>query len=301
MNWLIRSQHRGQALWAVIFVAMLCALMVAVGLHVGQGLAPYDHWITALRAAGCPLPGSDKAPPPGPAARTCDALNQQLQNFQSNFAPRYNFAIPAFVYGVPLALIVMGTLVGAPLVAREIEQRTQLVAWTQSVSRWRWYRAKTLTVFAGLAVISLIAGFANSWLQGLLIEGGLASSRLSWFFSNGVTVTGETLLAFALAVAAGTWLRRSLAAVGAALVGSVVLLVMTGLAVRTFTPARQTKGPHFVAPPDAWYVQSPNGHSVPYHPISQYWPLQLTFLAIILALAAALLASGWYATRSRAV
>jgi hypothetical protein len=34
---------------------------------------------------------------------------------------------------------------------------------------------------------------------------------------------------------------------------------------------------------------------------SQYWPLQLTLLAIALTLAAALLASGWYATRTRAI
>jgi ABC-type transport system involved in multi-copper enzyme maturation permease subunit len=45
----------------------------------------------------------------------------------------------------------------APLVAREIEQSTLLVAWTQSVSRRKWHTAKVLTLGAGLAVISLIA------------------------------------------------------------------------------------------------------------------------------------------------
>ena len=36
-----------------------------------------------------------------------------------------------------------------------------------------------------------------------------------------------------------------------------------------------------------------------YHPASQYWPLQLTYLAIVLAIAAVLLIIGWRATRPR--
>jgi hypothetical protein len=38
-----------------------------------------------------------------------------------------------------------------------------------------------------------------------------------------------------------------------------------------------------------------------YHPANQYWPLQLTYLAILLALAAILLAIGWRATRPRSI
>lgn len=41
--------------------------------------------------------------------------------------------------------------------------------------------------------------------------------------------------------------------------------------------------------------------AVPYHPASQYWPLQLILLATLLAAAAASFASGWQATRTRAV
>jgi hypothetical protein len=116
-----------------------------------------------------------------------------------------------------------------------------------------------------------------------------------------LAMTGEVLLAYALAVALGAWLRRTVPAIGGALASSLVLLIATGLTVRTLTPASHTAGPHFTVPLDGWIIESPNGHSVPYHPASQYWPLQLTFLAIALALAAALLASGWYATRTRAI
>jgi len=221
MKWLVINQHRGQALWALALLAAISALIAGVGLHASHGLAPYNHWLAELQAAGCPLPGHKHT---GPSSATCNTLSQQLQNFQSNvFAPRYNFAVPVFEYGVPLALILMSTLVGAPLVAREIEQRTQLVAWTQSVSRRKWYAVKVITLGVGLAAISLIAGYANGWLQHPLTEGGLTSSRWPWFFSVDLAMTGEVLLAYALAVALGAWLRRTVPAIGGALASSLVL------------------------------------------------------------------------------
>ena len=299
MRWLVLNQHRGQALWALTLLIAMCTPIADVRMHASHGLAPYNHWITELRAAGCPLPGQRHS---GPTPATCSPLSQQLEEFQSTvFAPSYGLAIPVFEYGVPLALMMMSVLVGAPLVAREIEQRTQLVAWTQSVSRRKWYTVKVLTLSAGLAIISLIAGFANGWLQHPLTEGGLTSSRWPWFFSIDLALTSDALLAFALAVALGAWLRRPLPAIGGALAGSLVLLIATGLAVRTLTPTSRTTAPHFTVPPDGWIIQSPNGHSVPYHPGGQYWPLQLTFLAIALTLAVILLASGWHATRTRAI
>jgi hypothetical protein len=299
VNWLVAIQHRGQALWAVILLASVSALTLGIGSRAGHALGPYHHIVTELQAARCPLPGQKHI---GLLTGTCYALDQQLQNFQANvFAPRYNFAIPVFEYGVPLALFAMGALVGAPLIAREIEQRTQLVAWTQSVSRLRWYSVKTLILAGGLAAIGLIAGLANGWLEQPLIDGGLLTSRWPWFFSADLALIGDVLLAFALAVALGSWLRRTLPAVGGAMAGSLVLLIATGLAIRTLTPASKTAGPHFIVPPGGWIIQAPNGHSVPYHPASQYWPLQVTFLGIAVVLSAALLASGWQAIRTRGI
>ena len=40
---------------------------------------------------------------------------------------------------------------------------------------------------------------------------------------------------------------------------------------------------------------------IPYHPANQFWPLQLSFLAALLTLAAALIALGWHATHTRAI
>ena len=76
---------------------------------------------------------------------------------------------------------------------------------------------------------------------------------------------------------------------------------MAWATVPTLTPASRTTGPHFPAPPGSWILGSGTGVPVPYHPAGQYWPLQRTRLTVLLALAAAALATGWHATRIRAV
>jgi hypothetical protein len=111
----------------------------------------------------------------------------------------------------------------------------------------------------------------------------------------------EFVLAFALAVALGALLRRTLPAIGAALAGFTVLLLAARWMVQALTPASQTAGPHFTAPPGSWVLGSGTGTPVPYHPAGQYWPLQLILLTILLAPTAAALATGWRATPKRAV
>ena len=169
------------------------------------------------------------------------------------------------------------------------------------MSRRRWYLAKIVALGTGLAVAGLIAGTANAWLQHQLTAGDTTSSRWSWFVSVNLALAGEAALAFALGVAFGALLRRTLPAIGAALAGFVVLLLGARWMVQALTPASKTTGPHFTAPPGSWILGSGTGVPVPYHPASQYWPLQLILLAVLLTVAAAALASGWRATRTRAV
>jgi hypothetical protein len=170
----------------LLLVAGLCGLMLWV-----RARATAD--VADLRAAGCLLG---------------DISGTGCQAPLDDFAVRHNFTILAFEFGVPLVLAVTAALVGAPLVAREVEQRTQLVAWTQPVTRQRWYRSKVVTIDGGLSLTGLIAGTGTYLLQGPLSDGGVTSSRWPWFFSTALAPAGSTALAFALAVAAGAWLRR---------------------------------------------------------------------------------------------
>jgi hypothetical protein len=293
MKCLLWRQHRGQLLWTAITLAVIGVAMAVVAYSADRWQHSYSHWLVQLRAAGCALPstGNSVIHTPSPA---CHALLARYGGGQqSSFAHAYNFAIPVFEEGLPLLMVVIGVLVGAPLVAREIEQRSQLVAWTQSVTRRRWYVTKAGILGVGLGLAGLLAGVANDHAQVPLTSGGLTSSRWIWFFSIDLSPAAEAVLAFALAVAIGAYLRRTLAAIGAALVGYLALFLLTGWVVRSLTPTSTATGSNGT-PDNGWGIGS--GH---FHPASQFWSLQLTYLTLQLVLAAALLAVGWRATRAR--
>jgi len=302
MSCLIWRQHRGQALWTILTVTILCLLAVNFGLGAEHWLAGYHSWLRQLAAAGCPPPNARSGVYHVRSPATCLALRGRYPGgLQAAFTSHYNFAILLSLYGLPAAFAVTGALIGAPLIAREVEQRTHLAAWTQSVSRRRWYAAKISALAVGLAVAGLAAGTVNAWLQHQLTAGDTASSRWSWFASVNLALAGEAVLAFALAVASGALLRRTLPAIGAAVAGFTVLLLAARWTVQVMTPASKTAAPRFTAPPGSWILGSSTSAPVTYHPADQYWPLQIILLAVLLALAAAALATGWHAIRTRAV
>ncbi len=302
MSCLIWRQHRGQAVWTLITVAVVCLLAVNFGFSAEHWLAGYHSWLRQLAAAGCPPPNARSGDFHVNHPAACLALKGRYPgSLQAAFASRYNFAILLSQYGLPATFAISGALIGAPLVAREVEQRTHLAAWTQSVSRRRWYAAKTSVLACGLAVAGLIAGMVNAWLQHQLSTGDPASSRWSWFVSINLAPVGEAVLAFALAVAFGALLRRTLPAIGAAVAGFTVLLLAARWMVQSLTPVSRTAVPQFTAPPGSWILGSGAGVPVPYHPAGQYWPLQLILLTVLLTLTAVALATGWRATRTRAV
>jgi hypothetical protein len=88
---------------------------------------------------------------------------------------------------------------------------------------------------------------------------------------------------------------------GGALAAFIVLLLAARWTALALTPASVTTGPHFTAPAGSWILGSGAGVPVSYHPVGQYWLLELALLAVLLALAAAALATGWQATRARSV
>lgn len=297
MRCLLWRQHRGQLLWTALVVVTFIALIVGVAHSADQWLAQYHQWRAQLRANHCPEPTTRSGTVHVPNSGVCQALRARYQGGpQPAFAGRYNFGILVFEEGLPLLVVLIGSLVGASLVAREIEQRTQLVAWTQSVSRRRWYVTKVAVIGACLAGVGLVVGFANDRVQVPLTRGGLTSSRWQWLFSIDLAPAAEVVLAFALAVAIGAWLRRTTAAVGGALISFLILFLISAWAVRSLTPHSHATGLRAAVPRDAWILGSGN-----YHPAGEYWPLQLVYVAILLGLIGVSLLAGWRATRLRSI
>lgn len=147
-------------------------------------------------------------------ARDCTSATNPVINDHKTL----QVALQAIVLVAP-ALV--GLFFGAPLIARELENGTFRLAWTQSVTRQRWLVVKLgLVGLAAVAVAGLVTWMAEWWASPLDAANqnrfGLANFGL-----HGVAPLGYAAFAFALGVTAGVILRRTVAAMAVTLVGFV--------------------------------------------------------------------------------
>ncbi len=142
--------------------------------------------------------------------------------------------------------LLLGTFVGAPVLARELETGTFRFAWTQGFGRRRWALAKLVGLAVLLAAAAGAVGALLSWYyQPYFAAGNTSLSLAQWprlapglFDLGGVTLAAWTLAAFAIGALAGTLIRRVVPAIVASLVA------YTGLAVGAGGFLRQ----HYLAP-----------------------------------------------------
>ena len=154
---------------------------------------------------------------------------------------------------VLVAPSLIGILLGAPLVARERENHTFRLAWTQSVSRTRWRATKLgLVDWASIATAGLMSLMVTWWSSPF---DRIADSPFSpsYFDRRDLVPIGYAAFAFALGVTVGVLIRRTLPAMAATLVafvGSVGSLVLVWVR------------PHLIAPIEtttAFFLPSFNG------------------------------------------
>jgi hypothetical protein len=158
------------------------------------------------------------------------------------------------VYQLGIGLIlaspaVIGIFWGAPLIARELENRTLALAWTQSITRTRWLVVKlALTGLAAMAVTEELSLIYAWWADPIAKAIGLGGSaavfsrgRLSLviFATSGITPLCYAAFAFALGTATGALIRRALPAMAITLAVFAAAQVAMPLWVR----------PHLI-PPD---------------------------------------------------
>lgn len=210
MIWLTWRQHRRQALFTLAGLVALAALMVPTGLatrrvFADRGLADCvnQDW----------FPGSE-----------CDtALNQFMEQYAAlTFVPTLFFVLP----------LLIGLFWGAPLVAREVEQGTHRLVWTQGTSRRRWALVKV--GFVGTVALAAATAYGlgvSWWIRPLLQADRLSRFEFFSFDAQGVVPIGYTLFAVALGIFAGTVWPKVLPAMAATLAGFVGLrLALTVLA-----------------------------------------------------------------------
>jgi len=141
----------------------------------------------------------------------------------------YTYEIPLFL----LLPVLLGVFWGAPLIAREVEQGTHRLAWTQSVTRRRWTVTK-LVIVGSVAVLLSSAFSAVLWWWADPLVGVPSVQRFTYgiFDLLGVVPVAYTLFAVALGVAAGVVLQRTTFAMAATLCGFAVARLAAELGLR---------------------------------------------------------------------
>jgi hypothetical protein len=237
MVWVTWRQHR-VALAGV--AALLGALAVYVWI-VGRQLHHAYAAATACNPAGSPI---------------CSDLVTSFNGMDT-------FLANGFVLQGAPALI--GALVGAPLLARELETGTFRYASTQGFGLWRWTLAKlvllasTLTAAAGAISVLFFWYYQPYFAAGnqarFLSEISPLSSGL--FDLRGVAFAAWTLAAFAIGGLAGALIRRVVPAIVA------TLAAYAGLALAVGTFLRQ----HYLAALVTRNIDVPGSALI----LSQWW------------------------------
>jgi ABC-type transport system involved in multi-copper enzyme maturation permease subunit len=215
MIWLIWRQHRKQALYTLIGLIVVAAIMLPTGLAMHRAFTT-----TGLAACLAEL-GTAQIIPSGHA---CDDPGD-------HFASQYNVMNNIGILFVILPVVV-GLFYGAPLVARETEHGTHRLVWTQGISRRHWALTKFGIVGAITLVLAAAYAAGMSWWFGPLVANG--GSRLGpvSFDTQGIVPIGYTLFAVALGIWLGTLTRKVLPAMGITLAGYVAVRVFIEVLAR---------------------------------------------------------------------
>jgi len=245
--------------------------------------------------------------------------------------------VPILVLLVPVST---GAFAGAAVVARDFERGTFRFAWTQGCGGPRLLAARVTVIATALLLGSAAAAALAGWWFSPLYALGYARLNPQYFGTQGPAFATWTLLAFAIAVLAGSVLRRVVVAVATTLAAYAGLAVPATIVLRYRyyrPPVPVTAGlgqtsltlPPRSVPTGTWWIGT-GGTVIPraqiehaisslqpaalvrwvlrhdarlvvsYQPDSRFWPFQWTETAWLSVIAGLLLAAAVTLARPRA-
>jgi ABC-type transport system involved in multi-copper enzyme maturation permease subunit len=194
MIWLAWRQFRVQA---YVAIGLLAAVGAALGVTGPALVHAYDSVV-----------------------RTC-ATHADCGPVTQSFEQRDHLLLAGLTVVVIAAPALVGAFWGAPLIARELENRTYRLAWTQSVTRARWVAVKLALVgLASVAAAGLLSLMLTWWASPLDTVNG---DPYGVFDSRNIVPVGYAAFAFALGVMLGVLIRRTVPAMAATLAGFAVV------------------------------------------------------------------------------
>jgi ABC-type transport system involved in multi-copper enzyme maturation permease subunit len=294
MIWVSWRQHRSEAFGCLAVLAGLAiyAILVGTSMRTAFGQDSLASCLARSQGAACPT---------GVGA------------FMNEFGSEVNIAFWSVALIVP-GLI--GVLVGAPLIARELEYGTWRLAWSQSVPRARWLAVKLAMVTGGLIVLGAAMTAVITWYRAPMdqLTGHLQHNIYDF---EGLVPTAYILCAFGFAVLAGLLIRRSIPAMIAAFLPWLAIRLVVEFVFRPhfMTPLTMASAHVRCGPPNGcgWGISSApqiTGHIgdwvlsanrlITYQPAGRFWSFQLIEAGIFVALAAASLGTAIWLLHRRA-
>jgi hypothetical protein len=230
MSWLVWRQYRMQAAIAGGLLAAFALLLLATGAQMAS------QWHSALSACT--------------ADNSCGSLVNSLSlgNHAVYDLTIFSLAVPG----------VIGLLIGAPVVASEVETGTSNFAWTQSVTRGRWLMAKAGWLLLAAAVWGGCVAALVTWWSGP--RNALYGNALqpNDFDMQGIVPVAYALFGMALGIAAGALLRRTLPAIAVTLAGFVGVRTVVAEFFRahylTAVTSYYSATSNWTTPPGAWVL-----------------------------------------------
>ncbi|NUS14177.1 MAG: ABC transporter permease [Streptomyces sp.] len=200
LMWLTWRQHR----WALLGSLLLTVVLTGWLAWLGHEMTTYFHQCHD---------------------RPCLPDTPQEAALESQTGPfRLADDLLQFIQYQPLLI---GVFLGVPLLAREHEQRTLLLAWSQDVppQRWLWTKVALLGGATALmtAAISLAADHVAHVMSDVTGDGLFEGDT---FLDSGMLPLALGVAMFAVGVALGAAIRRVLPAALAAVAGFVGLFVL---------------------------------------------------------------------------
>jgi hypothetical protein len=197
--WLTWRQHR----WAILGALMMAAVLTGWMAYLAADITALHHQCHDLICPPNSVQEATLRAPQGPVSVATDLL----------MVVRY-------------APLLIGVFIGVPLLAREHEQRTLLLAWSQDVSpvRWLWTKLALLGGFVA-ALTAVVSAESDHLAHVLSTVGGAGMFTDTLFLESGMLPLAVGVCWFAVGVALGAAIRRTLPAVLGVIVGFVGLML----------------------------------------------------------------------------
>jgi hypothetical protein len=198
--WLTWRQHR----WALVGTLVLAAVLVG--------------WLTYLSVEFTDIYhqcGNTICPPHSAQSNRLGGTSVLIRSYSY---------LSRVVQYMPLLI---GVFIGVPLLSREHEQRTLLLAWSQDVSPARWLWAKLSLLGGFVATVTAAVAVASHHMEHALARVSMGTLfQHERFINTAMLPLVISICWFALGVALGAAIRRTLPAVFAVAAGFIGLMLL---------------------------------------------------------------------------